>query len=529
MKSRLFAILFFIATEGYGQEPIANFTFEDNACIGANIPFQNLSTDADKYLWDFCSGDLGSTSLTVTEKTSIGLSTPVGATLIMNEGKWYGFMTNISNNSITRIDFGQSLHNANPTITNLGNYGNLLNGPQDIKAVVDNGQYFLFVSNRTANKLIRINLGADITNPNPAAESILSGNGDLQNNGIEVINDGTNWFAFYTQKDKIVKVKIGSTLSNVPELSDITISAVIVEANNIGDISIVKQEDNWYGFIVGYSSKTIHRLDFGSDLSGEPVSVNLTTPDFSSYNPYGIVLKTEGENHYAFISTQNGNLLRLDFSGSFLNPFTFNLLGKYGVLNNTFKIDIATDNSEWVGLTSNWSSNRIYLIKFPNDCPSSSSISIEENPEVSYTSPGKFRISLVATHANGNVSAINKNITISANEAPSGSLMIDDAYCITTEIDFDFQTTDFVSDYMWNFGDGTNSNDPKPQHTYSSNGVYNISLTVLSPEGCANTYKKEITVYDTPVPEFNTSDISYCSFEPVTFVNSTSGDYGGNI
>ena len=41
------------------------------------------------------------------------------------------------------------------------------------------------------------------------------------------------------------------------------------------------------------------------------------------------------------------------------------------------------------------------------------------------------------------------------------------------------------SNYFWNLGDQTTSTELEPAHTYTNPGVYDISLSIVSPEGCA--------------------------------------------
>jgi PKD repeat protein len=63
-------------------------------------------------------------------------------------------------------------------------------------------------------------------------------------------------------------------------------------------------------------------------------------------------------------------------------------------------------------------------------------------------------------------------------------------------------TTDATS-YLWNFGDGKTSTDPKPANTYSNAGVYSIKLTAWNPTGTnALTRTNYILVYgagDAPI------------------------------
>jgi PKD repeat protein len=50
------------------------------------------------------------------------------------------------------------------------------------------------------------------------------------------------------------------------------------------------------------------------------------------------------------------------------------------------------------------------------------------------------------------------------------------------------------STYLWNFGDGTNSNGPNPSHTYSSTGVYTITLTVSNSSLCSSSFTKTMVI-----------------------------------
>lgn len=51
--------------------------------------------------------------------------------------------------------------------------------------------------------------------------------------------------------------------------------------------------------------------------------------------------------------------------------------------------------------------------------------------------------------------------------------------------------------YQWRFGDGTQSELPAPQHTYTEPGVYQVSLQVFSPNGCSDALSKTVRVLPT--------------------------------
>ncbi len=63
-------------------------------------------------------------------------------------------------------------------------------------------------------------------------------------------------------------------------------------------------------------------------------------------------------------------------------------------------------------------------------------------------------------------------------------------YSQTGNLTYQFAAYTYAADstvtftYQWDFGDGSTSSDPNPTHTYATDGVYNILLTVVSSTGC---------------------------------------------
>ncbi len=56
-----------------------------------------------------------------------------------------------------------------------------------------------------------------------------------------------------------------------------------------------------------------------------------------------------------------------------------------------------------------------------------------------------------------------------------------------------------ITDYIWDFGDGTTSNAANPTHTYASNGIYNVCLIVIGNDGtsrCTDTICQRVEIKD---------------------------------
>lgn len=76
-----------------------------------------------------------------------------------------------------------------------------------------------------------------------------------------------------------------------------------------------------------------------------------------------------------------------------------------------------------------------------------------------------------------------------------------------------------LTNWNWDFGDGTNSISTNPQHNYAINGSLNVELIVTSDNGCMDTVTKAVTVFPLPQPSFNASVA--CEDYPTLFTNTS--------
>jgi PKD repeat protein len=79
--------------------------------------------------------------------------------------------------------------------------------------------------------------------------------------------------------------------------------------------------------------------------------------------------------------------------------------------------------------------------------------------------------------------------------------------CLGSPVQFliDATVTDIpsITDWYWDFDDGTNSTLMEPEHTYSVPGFYNVTLRVTNTDGYTNTVMNIVEVYELPVALFN--------------------------
>ncbi|MCF8465029.1 MAG: PKD domain-containing protein [Flavobacteriales bacterium] len=96
------------------------------------------------------------------------------------------------------------------------------------------------------------------------------------------------------------------------------------------------------------------------------------------------------------------------------------------------------------------------------------------------------------------------------------------AACPGDDIPFTDNTTTNIGNIVswdWNFGDGTVSNLQNPSHIYPQSGLYNVSLTTTTDNGC---YASHTTTVDVnPIPMTNFSAPEVCDQNATQFINTT--------
>jgi PKD repeat protein len=86
-------------------------------------------------------------------------------------------------------------------------------------------------------------------------------------------------------------------------------------------------------------------------------------------------------------------------------------------------------------------------------------------------------------------------------------------------------TTSANSTFLWDFGDGTTSNESNPTHFYTQNGTYNVKLKVTSCAGEDSViYNNLITVEMPDSPSLSQTNYNVCYGEGITIQATANGD-----
>ena len=125
--------------------------------------------------------------------------------------------------------------------------------------------------------------------------------------------------------------------------------------------------------------------------------------------------------------------------------------------------------------------------------------SVLQNPSVAYFSPGTYTISLVIKNAYGidSVTKVQYITVYSAPEINFNASKITGCFPLTTNFfDSSVAGDGTLSTWQWDFGDGNFSDIQNPQHVYTSEGNFNVSLKATNIYGCvtSKTIKNYIAI-----------------------------------
>lgn len=153
------------------------------------------------------------------------------------------------------------------------------------------------------------------------------------------------------------------------------------------------------------------------------------------------------------------------------------------------------------------------------------------NPAHTYTTGGEFAVSLTVSDTNfGCISTFFDTVIISVPIADIGGDPFGYFGCNPLTVDFIDASTNngpgTITDYLWDFGDGNTSTLQNPSHTYSTTGLFTVSLTVTNDLGCSSTdVFTDMIQVNGPIPNFTSTVTSAtCTDFTVDFTDLSTSD-----
>ena len=153
------------------------------------------------------------------------------------------------------------------------------------------------------------------------------------------------------------------------------------------------------------------------------------------------------------------------------------------------------------------------------------------NPNHTYASNGTYLVTLSVFFGDSCIATSVQSLTVTGcgmgNPCTADFFIVPDS---TNPCTFYFidNSSGGVASWFYDFGDGNSSNLSSPGHTYSSNGTYTVSLTIVTVNGCVDTVSQVLTVTGCGPSNCNVtytytvSNIPPC---PVQFTSNVGGTF----
>lgn len=177
-------------------------------------------------------------------------------------------------------------------------------------------------------------------------------------------------------------------------------------------------------------------------------------------------------------------------------------------------------------LTSNFQAKTFENKKFVWDFNDGTTVAtLDSNVSHTYTLPGKYLPKLILIDESDCHVPIQGTDTILVLGVTANFNSDTNLVCSIGDVAFQDSSisNDQITNYNWIFGDGGTSTQKNPQHTYTTEGKYFPSLSVITKEGCKDTLinKLEIQVNRKPIIDINGPD-GACVPATITFTGIAS-------
>lgn len=157
------------------------------------------------------------------------------------------------------------------------------------------------------------------------------------------------------------------------------------------------------------------------------------------------------------------------------------------------------------------------------DLETSSSV----NPSHYYNSGGTYTVSLTSISAGSCVNTYTLAVVLDKPIANFVASSINS--CIGSTLSFSNTSsyaTGVITSWNWDFGDGNTSSIQSPNYTYTTPGIYTVTLVSSSASGCSGSATQIININVNPSIQFSGNILTGCATQTVNFLNASSPTSG---
>lgn len=148
-----------------------------------------------------------------------------------------------------------------------------------------------------------------------------------------------------------------------------------------------------------------------------------------------------------------------------------------------------------------------------------SPVDINQNPSHLYADTGSYLVELIVSGGSGCLDTISMSVYVDS--IPTADFNFVEA-CTNEALSFTNLSTVNPDTYLWDFNDGNTSTVVNPTHTYTTAGLYDVSLTsTYTATGCSNTITQTVQSYPRTTPAFTAN--TPCLGNITDFIDQTGG------
>ena len=211
------------------------------------------------------------------------LNYPIDLYIEQINGEWIGFTANKNSNSLTRFRFVNGIQNP-PEASNLGN--NIgLDGPCGLLPIMENDRWYIFVSNYNGHSITRFDFFDDLLN---APNAVPIGNASFMYYPFDltIIRDCEKTYGFVVNRfNDIVRLEFTNGLDQLPSFTSLGTVGNLYNPHGLSDIFRIG--DTLYTYVANIDNSTLTRLYFPGCTNASPASSFQATPPPVQYNAPG--------------------------------------------------------------------------------------------------------------------------------------------------------------------------------------------------------------------------------------------------
>jgi gliding motility-associated-like protein len=483
-----------------GTPPVACFTVNPTvACVNAPVNFTDCSTNATGWFWMFGDGgtsnaqnptyayqDTGCFTVTLiasnlgcTDDTIIAnvvCITPPLARFNLNPatGCDTPLVVTFTDNSILPDtwlwDFGDgspttNVQNPTHTYTTLGTFTVTLTVADTVNGCVDDANATVTITHPVAN----------------FTGTSLNGCGPLTVNFTDLSTGATTWAWDFGDGGVSNAQNPTHTYQNP---GTYTVTLVIGDNNGCTDTHVEVSFVQVIGPLVDFSGTPLAGCDSMlvnfTDLSTPTAPITSWAWDFGDGNNSAL----QNPSHMYMPGTYTVSLTLTDANGC-VRTLTRN---NYVSVTDPHAGFTVNDTITCTGVALQFTNTSVgtglnYLWDFGDG-----NTSTAQNPSHAYAANGNYTVTLSITDVNGCTDAsIQVNLVTISNALAAFNANPTSASCPPLLVAFNDLSFWDITGWTWTFGDGTGSTLQNPAHVYATSGSYDVSLAVVTDDGCRDT------------------------------------------